>query len=117
MHRLRTDLADVLLAAATGELAGVTLDWDPRPSVCVVMASGGYPKSFDTGFPISGIENAEATGATVFHAGTRIGPHGVETAGGRVLGVTAAGEDLADAIMQAYSAVSLIHFDHMHCRR
>jgi phosphoribosylamine--glycine ligase len=117
MHRLRSDLADVLLAAATGELAGVTLDWDARPSVCVVMTSGGYPKSFDIGFPISGIENAEATGATVFHAGTRIGTHGVETAGGRVLGVTAAGAGLAEAIEHAYSAVSQIHFDRMHYRR
>src|SRR5260221_2135487 len=117
MHRLRSDLADVLLAAATGELAGVTLDWDARPSVCVVLASGGYPKTFDAGFPISGIENAEATGATVFHAGTRIGTRGVETAGGRVLGVTAAGAGLAEAIEHPYSAVSLIHFDHMHYRR
>jgi phosphoribosylamine--glycine ligase len=117
MHRLRTDLADVLLAAATGELAGVTLDWDARPSVCVVLASGGYPKTFDTGFPISGIENAEATGATVFHAGTRLGTHGVETAGGRVLGVTATGAGLADAIKHAYAAAGLIHFDLMHYRR
>src|SRR5262249_30936122 len=95
MHRLRTDLADVLLAAAA-------LDWDPRPAVCVVMASGGYPKNFDTGFPIAGIENAEGTGATVFQAGTRLGPHGLETAGGRVLGVTASGASLPEAIAQTY---------------
>jgi phosphoribosylamine--glycine ligase len=117
LHRLRTDLAQVLLAAASGELDGVTLDWNAGPSVCVVMASGGYPGKFDTGLPISGIDQAEASGATVFHAGTKLGAHGLETAGGRVLGVTAAGADLAEAIDCAYSAVGSIHFERMHYRR
>src|SRR5258708_7546980 len=84
MHRLRTDLAPVLLAAATGELGGITLEWNPEPSVCVVIASRGYPGKFETGFPISGIDQAEAAGATVFHAGTRVGAQGIETGGGRV---------------------------------
>jgi phosphoribosylamine--glycine ligase len=117
LHRLKSDLAPVLFAAASGELAGVTLNWNSGPSVCVVIASGGYPGKFDTGLPISGIEQAEASGATVFHAGTKLGVRGLETAGGRVLGVTAAGVDLASAIQSAYSAVALIHFDHMHYRR
>jgi phosphoribosylamine--glycine ligase len=117
LHRLKCDLAPVLLAAATGELGGITLDWNSGPSVCVVMASGGYPGKFDTGLPISGIDKAEATGATVFHAGTKLGARGLETAGGRVLGVTAAGVDLAEAILRAYSAVGTIHFDGMHYRR
>ena len=98
LHRLKSDLAPVLLAAASGELGGITLDWNSGPSVCVVMASGGYPGKFDTGLPISGIDKAEATGATVFQAGTKLGARGLETAGGRVLGVTAAGVDLAEAI-------------------
>ena len=117
LHRLKSDLAPVLLAAASGELGGIKLDWNSGPSLCVVMASGGYPGKFDAGFPISGIDQAEASGATVFHAGTRLGTHGLETAGGRVLGVTAAGLDLPEAIHRAYSAVGLIHFDRMHYRR
>ena len=117
LHRLRTDLAPVLRAAALGELGSVTLDWNSGPSVCVVVASGGYPGKFETGLPISGIDRAEASGATVFHAGTRLGADGLETAGGRVLGVTAAGADLAEAIDGAYSAVESIHFERMHYRR
>ena len=117
LHRLNSDLAPALLAAASGALGGLSLDWNSGPSVCVVMASGGYPGKFDTGLPISGIDQAEASGATVFHAGTRLGASGLETAGGRVLGVTAAGADLADVIHRAYSAVGLIHFDRMHYRR
>ena len=116
LHRLRSDLADVLLAAADEQLHGVSLNWDPQPSVCVVMASGGYPGKFEVGFPISGIDQAEASGATVFQAGTQPGAQGVKTAGGRVLGVTAAGADLAEAIARAYSAVDAIHFDGSHYR-
>jgi len=116
MHRMVSDFAPVLLASATGELGGVKLEWRPGPSVCVVLASGGYPGSYETGMPITGIEAAEAGGATVFHAGTREGPHGIETAGGRVLGVTASGADLGAAIDHAYAAVRQIHFDGMHYR-
>lgn len=117
LHRLRSDLAPVLLAAAEGELRSMKLDWNPEPSVCIVLASGGYPGKFDTGLPIRGIDQAESTGATVFHAGTRMGALGLETAGGRVLGVTAAGPDLASAIDRAYAAAGKIDFDRMHYRR
>ena len=116
MHRLNSDLAPVLLAAANGELAGVKLEWRSGPSVCVVLASGGYPGSYRTGNPIRGIDAAEAGGATVFHAGTRAGANGIETAGGRVLGVTASGVDLRTAIERTYTAVRQIHFDGMHYR-
>jgi len=116
MHRLKSDLAPVLLAAARGELDGAPLEWKPGPSVCIVLASAGYPGAFTAGQPIRGIAAAEAAGATVFHAGTRQGRTGLETAGGRVLGVTASGADLAAAIDHAYAAAGLIHFDGMHYR-
>jgi phosphoribosylamine--glycine ligase len=117
MHRMASDFVPALLAAATGSLAGVKLEWRLGPSLCVVLASGGYPGSYETGKPIHGVEAAEATGATVFHAGTRTGAHGLETSGGRVLGVTAGGDDLPTAIARAYRAVKPIGFDGMHYRR
>lgn len=117
MHRLSSDWAPALLAAATGSLAGGSLQWSPDPSLCVVLTSGGYPGAYPTGIPIGGIDNAEAHGATVFHAGTRQGEAGLETSGGRVLGVTASGTDLATAQRKAYAAVEQIHFAGMHYRR
>jgi len=117
MHRMTTDFAPVLMSAARGELGRHKLEWRRGASVCVVMASGGYPGSYPTGAAIRGIEEAESTGATVFQAGTRMGAQGLETAGGRVLGVTAAGEDLASAIKRAYEAVGKIEFAGMHYRR
>ena len=116
MHRMVSDFVPVLLAATRGELQGVKLEWRAGPSVCVVLASGGYPGSSETGKVISGIEAAETTGATVFHAGTRETARGIETAGGRVLGVTASGTDLPAAIERAYAAVREIRFDGMHYR-
>jgi phosphoribosylamine--glycine ligase len=116
MHRMASDFAPVLLAAATGGLAGAKLEWRAGPSVCVVLASGGYPGAYETGKPIQGIPAAEATGAAVFHAGTREGSNGIETAGGRVLGVTAGGADLPAAIESAYRAVREIHFEGIHYR-
>jgi phosphoribosylamine---glycine ligase len=117
MHRMASDFVPALMAAAEGRLANTRLEWKPEPSVCVVMASGGYPGAFEKGFPIRGIEEAEATGATVFQAGTRMGPNGLETSGGRVLGVTASGADLPAAIHNTYEAVRKIHFDGMHFRK
>ena len=116
MHRVASDFAPVLLAAAEGKLDSVKLEWRKGPSVCVVLASGGYPGDYATGKSIRGIEAAEASGATVFHAGTRQGTAGLETAGGRVIGVTAGGADLASAIDAAYAGVRAIHFEGMHYR-
>jgi len=117
MHRMASDFVPALWAAAHGEVRGVKLEWRREPSVCVVLASGGYPGTFPTGKVIRGIEAAEASGATVFQAGTRMGAQGLETSGGRVLGVSAWGESLASAIDGAYRAVREIHFDGMHYRR
>jgi phosphoribosylamine---glycine ligase len=116
MHRMESDFLPALMASAEGRLAGQRLAWRSGPSVCIVLASGGYPGAYETGKPIRGIANAEATGATVFHAGTRMGANGVETASGRVLGVTASGADLPAAIDAAYRAAHAIHFDGMHYR-
>jgi len=116
MHRMQSDFAPVLLAAAEGKLATARIEWRREPSVCVVLASGGYPGEYETGKPITGIDDAQAAGAEVFHAGTRLGPAGLETSGGRVLGVTARGHDLRDAIRNTYAAAKQIHFDGMHYR-
>lgn len=116
LHRLDCDFAEVLLAAAQGDLDGASLAWRSDPSVCVVLAAAGYPGKPRTDDRINGIEEAEDAGAAVFHAGTRSGPNGIETAGGRVLGVTSAGPDLAGAITHTYDAVRMIKFEGMHYR-
>lgn len=116
MHRMASDFAPALLAAARGKLAGERLDWRPGPSVCVALTSGGYPGEYETGKPISGVDEAEALGATVFHAGTRMAEGRLVTAGGRVLGVTAGGGDLKAAIDAAYEAARRVHFPGMHFR-
>lgn len=117
LPRLKTDLVDIFMAVADERLADIEIEWADNAAVCVVLASGGYPKAYEKGLPISGIEAAEADGdITVFHAGTRYENDGFVTAGGRVLGVTAVGDDLEAAIAKAYSGVEKIHFDKMHYR-
>jgi len=118
LPRLRTDLAEVLLAVVQGRLDQVELVWDPRPAVCVVLASAGYPGSFQKGKAITGLEEAASMEEViVFHAGTRGEGQNVVTSGGRVLGVTALGDDLADARRRAYAAVDRIRFDNLYFRR
>jgi phosphoribosylamine--glycine ligase len=118
MHRMQGNFAATLLAACKpGGLQGATLACREEPSVCVVMASHGYPGKVRTGDVIKGIASAEATGATVFHAGTKQSGADIVTSGGRVLGVTASGTDLAQAIAAAYAAVDKISFDGMQIRR
>jgi phosphoribosylamine---glycine ligase len=114
MHRMKGGFAEALLASATGGLAGAKLEWKPDPSVCVVLAAHGYPGQVRTG---DLIQVNPTPAAQVFHAGTKLGPNGLETAGGRVLGVTASGNDLRTAIENTYQAVSTIHFEGMHYRR
>jgi phosphoribosylamine--glycine ligase len=114
---MESDFVPVLMAAAEGRLAGEKLEWRTGPSVCVVLASGGYPGAFETGKEIRGVDAAEATGASVFQAGTRMREGRLETSGGRVLGVTASGADLRAAIEVAYRGVEKIEFEGMHFRR
>ena len=109
LMRLRSDLTEVLEAVIDQRLEQITLDIDPRPTVCVVMASGGYPGEYEAGRPISGLdEAARIEGVEIFHAGTRQEEGRLLTAGGRVLGVCAIAENLQKAIAQAYRAVELI---------
>jgi phosphoribosylamine--glycine ligase len=112
LMRLKTDLFDLLHATAKGRLADVAVEWDPRPAVCVVIASGGYPGAYKTGLPIRGLEDAaRLPDVKVFHSGTTLDDDGrTLTAGGRVLTVTALGDDLVAAKARAYEAVAKISF-------
>jgi phosphoribosylamine--glycine ligase len=119
LMRLKTDLLDLLEAVADERLHEFEnkVEWDPRPAVCVVLCSGGYPGKYDTGKPIAGIADADKLpDVKVFHAGTKEDRDRVVTDGGRVLGVTALGDDLAAAKARAYEAVKLIDFAGMHYR-
>jgi phosphoribosylamine--glycine ligase len=121
LMRLKTDLVDLLEAVAEdrlGEFAEGRLEWDPRPAVCVVMISGGYPGPYAKGRLITGLEEAaKLPDVKVFHAGTKPEGPDVVTDGGRVLAVTALGETLADAKQRAYEAVGKINFQGAHYRR
>jgi phosphoribosylamine--glycine ligase len=114
LMRLKTDLLDLLEASVDGrldELPAENLDWDPRPAVCVVMASQGYPGAYSKGKVIRGLdEAAKLSNVKVFHAGTKLDHGVVVTDGGRVLGVTALGDTLADARARAYEAAGKIQF-------
>jgi len=119
LMRLKTDLLDVLEATADGRLSEIDpLEWDPRPSVCVVMASEGYPGSYEKGKPIRGLAEAAALDdVKVFHAGTKVVGDQVVTSGGRVLGVTALGDSISAAKLQAYKAVKCIRWEGAWCRK
>ncbi len=115
---LETDLVDILLGVTDAHLDEVEVRWKPQSGVCVVLASGGYPNAYPTGLPIEGLEQvAHLSDVVAFHAGTKFGDEGqVVTAGGRVLGVTALGDDFTQARARAYAAVKNLSFDHMHYR-
>ena len=116
MYRMTGDLGELLLSAANGELDTASVQWSDGPTVCVVLASQGYPGDYPKGRPIDGIRAAEENGAKVFHAGTCFHQGKIATAGGRVLGVTAGGKDLDSAIANTYAAVQEIHFEGAHYR-
>jgi len=116
--RLRSDIVPVMEATLDGSLGKIRPEWDPRPAVCVVMASGGYPGPYAKGKVISGLEEAaRVPGAFVFHAGTAFKDGKIITSGGRVLGVTAVGNGIRDAIEAAYLAAGRITWEGAHYRR
>ncbi len=117
LPRLKSDLLEIFLAAVNGTLDQVDIEWSEEAAVCVVLASGGYPASYPKGLPIQGLEEAQAAGALVFHAGTGKNEAGEwVTNGGRVLGVVGRGSSIAEARDNAYEAANLITFEGKHQR-
>ncbi len=117
LPRLKTDIMDIFDAINNETLGELDIEWSDDACACVVIASGGYPKSYPKGLEITGLENGQADGVTVYHAGTAIKDGRLVTAGGRVLGVTALGNDLQQALDKAYSAVDEIDFENKHFRK
>ena len=118
LPRLDTDFAQIVEAVAQERLSELSIQWKKEASACVVIASGGYPGSYPKGLEISGLdENGQAQGVTVYHAGTKLEDGKFLTNGGRVLGVTALGETLEEALKKAYAAVEGITFDGAFYRR
>ena len=117
LPRLKTDIMDIFEAINTETLCDLDIQWDDRACTCVIMASGGYPKSYPKGLEISGLENGQLDGVTVYHAGTAIKDGKLVTSGGRVLGVTALGDTLEDALKKSYDAVDKIKFENAHYRK
>ncbi|MGO9570443.1 MAG: phosphoribosylamine--glycine ligase [Desulfomonilaceae bacterium] len=118
LFRMKTDPVPLMVAALEGGLGNMKIEWAQEDAVCVVMASGGYPGSYEKGKSITGIEAADAMeGIKVFHAGTGEGADGFVTAGGRVLGVTAKAPGIAKAIARVYEAVNKIHWENAYYRK
>jgi len=117
MMRFKSDLLEAMLAVVEGKLENVSLKWDPRPALSVVATSRGYPGKYPTGAPITGVDHAASLrDVKVFHSGTAMQGRQLVTSGGRVLSVTALGDDIKDAQRRAYEALKLIQFDGMHYR-
>ena len=118
LMRMKSDLISLIIACLDGSLGDMIVEWDERASVCVIMASKGYPGSYEKGLPITGLEDVEdMEGVMVFHSGTSLKDGRFLTAGGRVLGVTALGPEIKDAIERTYSAVEKISWDGVHFRK
>ena len=115
--RMKNDIVDLFEACIDGTLSEINLEFEDNAAVCVVLASDGYPVSYEKGYPIKGLDTfREKEGYWVFHAGTKWDGDQIVTNGGRVLGVTAVGEDLHKARANAYEAVKWIDFDNKYCR-
>jgi len=118
LMRLESDLVEALEASIEGRVSDGNFKWSRDASVCVVIASGGYPGTYEVGKRIDGLDEAGAVeGVKVFHAGTNRRDNTYYTSGGRVLGVTARGSDLPEAVERAYDAVMKIRFEGMHYRK
>lgn len=117
LPRLKTDIIDIFEAINNETLSELDIEWSEKACACVIMASGGYPKSYKKGVEITGLTLGKLDGVTVYHAGTKIENDKLVTSGGRVLGVTALGDSLADALKKSYEAVENIHFDNAHYRK
>jgi phosphoribosylamine--glycine ligase len=118
LMRLESDLMEALEACVDGKLSETELRWSPGASACVVASSSGYPGSYKTGLPVTGLVLAAQTpGVEVFHSGTSRIDGQLVTSGGRVLGVTALADSLEQALAQAYDALAQIHFDGIYYRR
>ena len=117
MMRIKNDIVPIFEACIDGTLAKQSLQWRQEPTICVVMAAKGYPSSYEKGKEISGLNSDENRQVVVFHAGTKLENGKVLTNGGRVLGVTALGSDINQAIKNAYSAVDKIKWDGVHYRK
>ena len=113
---LDSDLMEIMMAVREQRLCALDIQWKKESAACIVLASGGYPGKYEGGKVITGMDEAEKTGATVYHAGTKMADGNYVTAGGRVLGVTALGENLRAAVDSAYTAARKIHFDGVHMR-
>ncbi|MDR0820228.1 MAG: phosphoribosylamine--glycine ligase [Endomicrobium sp.] len=114
---LDTDLTDICISILNKELLNIKINWKKEFSVCVVLASGGYPGRFEKGFEINGIENINDKNTIVFHAGTELKNGRLVTSGGRVLGITSTADDVKSAIDKVYSNVKLVSFKNMHYRK
>lgn len=115
---LKTDLVDIMEAINDGKLSELNIEFYDKSAACVVIASGGYPKKYSTGYEISGLnENGQIDGSYVYHAGTKLSDGKIVTSGGRVLGVTTVSDTLSDALEGSYSAVKKINFTDMHYRK
>lgn len=117
LPRLKTDIMDIFEAINNETLSDLDIEWDDRACTCVIMASGGYPKSYPKGIEINGLTDGQLDGVTIYHAGTKRDGDKLVTSGGRVLGVTALGESIEDALAKSYAGVEKIKFDGAHYRK
>ncbi len=117
LPRLKTDIMDIFEAINNETLSDLNVMWDNRACTCVIMASGGYPKSYPKGIEIKGLNNGQLDGVTIYHAGTKMDGDKLVTSGGRVLGVTALGDNLKEALAKSYEGVEKIEFEGAHYRK